>query len=61
MGFEVATGVRPAASDTSQRLSPAETKPRLLKEHPRRKQVTVFFADVKGSASEPALLLKRHP
>ena len=26
-----------------------------------RKQVTVLFADVKGSTSEPALFLKRHP
>jgi class 3 adenylate cyclase len=26
-----------------------------------RKQVTVFFVDVKGSTSEPALFLKRHP
>ena len=26
-----------------------------------RKQVTVFFAAVKGSTSEPALLLERHP
>jgi class 3 adenylate cyclase len=26
-----------------------------------RKQVTVFFADVTGSTSEPALFLKRHP
>ena len=26
-----------------------------------RKQVTVFFADVKGPTSEPALFLKRNP